>query len=137
MYLKFLLVAHTTQVTLYWTWYIILCVILLWPTKIKSLLILMQNMFNVWDLRFRDKLIENFVFGRSGLNSRVFEKLFISYSCILFIMQCVLRSFCIKMLSFSENLFFQIFDWSNLLLERSKLRLKILVWICLARLMLD
>ena len=63
-------------------------------------------------------------FGRSGLNSNVFEKLYISYSCILFIKQCALRSFYIKMLCFSKNLFFQIFNRSNLLLDRSKMRLK-------------
>ena len=70
-------------------------------------------------------MIENLVFGRFGLNSRVFGKLFISYLCILFIKHCALRSFCIKMLCFSKIWFFQIFDWSNLLLDRSKLRLKI------------
>ena len=56
---------------------------------------------------------------------RVFEKLFISYSCILFIKHCALRSFCIKMFYFSKIWFFQIFDQSNLLLDKSKLRLKI------------
>ena len=70
-------------------------------------------------------MIENFVFGRSGLKSRVFEKLFILYLCILFIKHCALKSFYIKMLCFSKILNFQIFDWSNLLLDRSKLRLKI------------
>ena len=101
----------------------ILCVILLWPSKIKISLILMQNVFKVfW---FEDKLIENLVFGRFGSNSRVFEKLFISNSCILFIKYCALRSFYIKMLCFSKTWFFQIFYQSNLLLNRSKLRLKI------------
>ena len=76
-------------------------------------------------MRFEDKLIENLVFGRSGLNSRVLEKLSISYSCISFIKHCVLRSFCIKMLCFSKIWFFQIFDRSNLLLDQLKLRLKI------------
>ena len=47
-----------------------------------------------------DKFIENLVFERSRLNSRVFKKLFISYSCILFIILCALKSFCIKMLCF-------------------------------------
>ena len=86
-------------------------------------------------MSFEDKLIENLVFGRSGLNSSVFEKLFISYSCILFKIQCALRNFCIKMQCFSKkkNQFFHIFNWSNLLLDRSKLRLKILVWIYLTR----
>ena len=72
-----------------------------------------------------DKLIENFVFGRSRLKSRVFEKLFILHSCILFIKYCVLKSFCIKMLCFSKIWNFHIFNRSNLLLDWSKLRLKI------------
>ena len=66
-------------------------------------------------------MFKKLVFGRSGLNSSVFEKLYISYSCILSIKQCDLRSFYIKMLYFSKNYFFQIFDRSNLLLNRSKM----------------
>ena len=100
--------------------------------------------FNVWV--FENKLIENFVFWRYGLNSSVFEKLFISYSCILFIKKCALRSFCIKTLCFSKNYFFSKFsinrtccstDWNcnknfglnlpnsidaRLMLDRSKLK---------------
>ena len=82
-------------------------------------------------------MIENLDFGRSGLNSSVFEKLFISYSCIFFIKQYALRSFCIKMLCFSKIWFFQNFDRSNLFFNQSKLRLKFLVWVCLTRLMFD
>ena len=49
-----------------------------------------------------DKKCEKLVFGRSGLNTSVIEKHFISYSCILFIKYYVLRSFCIKLLCFSD-----------------------------------
>ena len=63
-------------------------------------------------------------FGRSGLSSSVFEKLLVSYSCISFMKYHALRSFCINLLCFSKFWFFQIFDRSNLLLDRSKLRLK-------------
>ena len=59
-------------------------------------------------MRFEVKLFENLVFGRSRSNSRVFEKNFISYSCILFIKHYALRSFYIKMLCFSNIWFFQI-----------------------------
>ena len=76
-------------------------------------------------MKFEAKLSENFVFWRSGLKSRVFEKLFISYSCILFIKHCALKTLCTKMLCFSKIWFFQIFNRSNLLLNRLKLRLKI------------
>ena len=93
-------------------------------------------------MRFEDKLIENLDFGRSGLNLSVFEKLFVSYSCIFFIIlffikQCALRSFCIKMLCFSKIWFFQTFYRLNLFFDQLKLRLKFLVWVCLTRLMFD
>ena len=88
-------------------------------------------------MHFEDKLIENLDFGRSGLNSSVFEKIFISYSCIFFIKQCALRSFCIKMLCFSKIWFFQTFDRPNLFFDQSKLWLKFFVWVCLTRLMFD
>ena len=45
-------------------------------------------------MRFEDKFIENLDFGRSGLNSSIFEKLFISYSCIFIsYIQCFEVSF--------------------------------------------
>ena len=100
-----------------------MCVNLLWPSKIICSLILMQNMFNVWV--FGDKLVEKLIFGRSGLNLRVFEKLLISNSCISFMKYCALRSFCIKLLYFSKISFFQNFDQSNLSLDRSKMRQKL------------
>ena len=89
----------------------ILCVILLWPSKIKCSLILMQNMFNVGVLR--TNWLKNYFFERSRLNPFIFEKLLISYICISFRKHCALRSFSIKMLCFSKICFFQIFDWSN------------------------
>ena len=113
----------------------ILCVNLFWPSKIIYYLFLMQNVFYVWV--FEDKLIQKCVFWRFGLNLSVFEKILISYSCISFMKQCALRSFCIKMLCFSKIYFFQTFDWSNLFFDQSKLRLKFLVWVCLTRLMFD
>ena len=57
-------------------------------------------------MSFGEKLVEKLVFGRFGLNSSVFEKLLISYSCILFMKYCALRSFCIKLLCFSKIWFF-------------------------------
>ena len=83
-------------------------------------------------------MIENFVFGKSGLNSRVFEKLFISYSCILFIKYYALRSFCIEMLCFfSKNLIFSDFQSIEPVAQPIEIAIKNLVWICLTRLMLD
>ena len=70
-------------------------------------------------------MVEKLVFERSRLNSCVLEKVLISYACISFIKHYALRSFCIKLLYFSKFWFFQIFNRSNLLLNRLKLRLKI------------
>ena len=47
-------------------------------------------------------MIENLVFGRSGLSSNVFEKLLISYSCISFMKYHALRSFYTNFLCFSK-----------------------------------
>ena len=69
-------------------------------------------------------MVENLIFGKTRFKTSVFEKHFISYSCILFINFNVLRSFCIKLLCFSKNYVFQIFDRSNLFFDRSKMRLK-------------
>ena len=91
-------------------------------------------------MRLEVKFIEKIVFGRFGLNSSVFEKLFVSYSCpffSFFFKQCALRSFCIKMLCFSKIWFFQTFYRLNLFFDQLKLRLKFLVWVCLTRLMFD
>ena len=96
----------------------LMCVILLWPSKIICSLILMQNMFNVWVVD--DKLIQKCVFGRSGLNISVFEKYFISYSYILFIKYYALRSFYIKLLCFSKFWVFQIFDRSSVIFDQSQ-----------------
>ena len=65
----------------------------------------MQNLFNVWV--FEDKLVEKLVFGIFGLNSSVFEKLLISYSCISFIKLCALRVSTLKCSVFKK------FDFSN------------------------
>ena len=62
------------------------------------------------------------VFGRSGFNPRVFEKNLISYSYISFTKKCALRRFYSKILCFSKFWVFQIFDWSNLSLDWSKMQ---------------
>ena len=60
-------------------------------------------------MSFGDKLVEKLVFGRSGLNSSVFEKILISYSCISFMKYFVLRSYCKKIALFLKNLSFPDF----------------------------
>ena len=70
-------------------------------------------------------MIENLNIGKTEFKTSVFEKHFISYSYILFIKFNAFRSFCIKLLWISKFCFFQNFDWPNLFLDQSKLRLKI------------
>ena len=88
-------------------------------------------MFNVWV--FGDKKVAKLVFGRSGLNSCVFEKLLNSNSCISFMIYVGLSGFCIKF-----DLFFKIVTfldfWSiEAIALPIEIVIKILVWICLAR----
>ena len=60
-----------------------------------------------------------------------------TYAFFFIIKQCVLRSFCIKMLSISKIWFFQTFNRSNLFFDQPKLQLKFLVWVYLTQLMFD
>ena len=57
-------------------------------------------------MRFEDNLIENLDFGRFWLNSSIFEKLFISYSCIFF--------FFYKTMCFEEFLHWNALFFKNL-----------------------
>ena len=99
--------AHYTSYSLLNLVHYIVCDLVV---AIQDYMFLDFNAKYVSSLSFEDKLIENLVFGRSGLNSRVFEKNFISYSCILLIKYGTLRSFCTKMLCFSKNCFFSRFS---------------------------
>ena len=95
----------------------------------------MQNMFNVCALR--TNCLKILILEDLGW-IQVFLKNFSSHThAFFFIKQCVLRSFCIKMLSFSKIWFFQTFNRSNLFFDQSKLWLKFLVWVCLTRLMFN
>ena len=61
---------------------------------------------HIWCLR---EWIENLNFGKTGFKTCVFEKYFISYSCMWFIKFNALRSFCIILLCFSKKLIFPEF----------------------------
>ena len=108
---------------------------LFWPSKIICSLILMQSMFNVW--LFGDKKVEKLVFGRSGLNSCVFEKLLNSYSCISFIKYSGLSGFYIKYPLFFKNVTFLDFQSIKAITQPIKIAIKILVWIYLTQSVLD
>ena len=103
-----------------------MCVILLWPSKIKGSLILMQNVFKVCSLR--TNWLKILIFEDLGWIQVLLKNFSSHIHAFFFIKQCALRSFCIKMLCFSKIWFFQTFDRSNLFFDQSKLRLKFLVW---------
>ena len=102
----------------------LLCVILVWPTKFENFLNLMKNVFKAW--KFKKNWLKIFLFflGKLGSKQVFFEKHFISYSCILFLNFNALRSFCRKLLCFSKICVFQIFNQLNLFFDWSKMQLK-------------
>ena len=69
---------------------------------------------NLW------RMFEKLNFGKTGFITCVFEKLCISYSCILFIFFNAWRNLCTKLGCFSELCFFQNFDRSRLFFNQSK-----------------
>ena len=79
----------------------------------------------VWNLKISRELFDNFIFRKTGFKTNVFEKHFISYSCIfMHKIQCF-DEFLHKLALFFNFFFFlKNFDRSNLFLDWSKLRLK-------------
>ena len=71
------------------------------------------NVLNVWV--FEDNLFENLDFGKSRLNSSVFEKLFVSYSCpFFFFLNNVLWG-----VSALKCYVFQKYDFARLSIDRT------------------
>ena len=123
MYLKFLLVSHTTQITLLLNIvHVIVCVFRSDQPSLQILWVLMQNIFGVWE--FKGRIFENLNFGKTGFKTCVLEKHFISYSCILFTKFNALRILFTKFAEFLKNVIFSKFDWSSLFFDQLKLHLK-------------
>ena len=76
---------------------------------------------------------ENPNFGKTGFKTCSFEKLCISYSCILLIFFNAQRNLCKKLGCFSKLCFFWNFDRSMLFFDRSKLVLNNQVSLCLVQ----
>ena len=76
-------------------------------------------------------MFENLKFGKIGFKTCVLERHLISYSCILFLIFDALRSVFKNQVVFSKILVFQIFDWSNLFFDQSKILLKFFMNFCL------
>ena len=85
-------------------------------------------------------MFENLNFGKTRFKTSVFEKHFISYSCILFIKYYALRSFCIKLLCFScfsKKLVFPEFRSTEPVSRLIEIAIKSLVWLCVFQSMLN
>ena len=126
--------ARFTHYTIYFLLnivHVIMCVFWSDQSSLQLLWVLVQNIFCVWE--FKGRMFENLNFGKTGFKTCVLEKHFSSYSCILFLIFNVLRSFFKNQVIFSKILFFQNFDWSNLFFDQSKLHLKFHVSLCLFR----
>ena len=79
-------------------------------------------MFEFWGQK-----VENLVFGRSGLNSSVFEKLLNSYSCISFMIYVGLSGLCIKYDMFFKTITFPDFQSIKAIAQPIKIAIKTLV----------
>ena len=113
----------------------ILCVNLLWPSKIICSLILIQNVFNGW------------VLGTKLVKKTCFWKIWVEFMCFLKTFNLILMHFIHEILCFEEflhkiALFFKKFSFPDFRLIEDvsrpiKIVIKIFVWICLARSVLD
>ena len=122
--------THYTSYSLLNIVHVIVCVSRSDQPSLQLFWVFVQNIFWVWE--FKGRMFENLNFGKTGFQTCVLEKHFIPYSCILFIIFNALRSYFFKYLViFSKILFFQIFNWSNLFFNQSKLHLKFFVSLCL------
>ena len=93
MYLKLLLIAHTTQV--------IMCEVWFGHPRLCFLWCLMQNMFKSWQKLCFWWL--KTLFWSSGLKTHVFEKHLNSFSCFSFMKSIGLSVFCINFYNFSKK----------------------------------
>ena len=91
----------------------------------------MQNIFCVWE--FKRKMLKILILGKLGLKL-VFWKSISSHSHAFYFLFSMLCGVFSKIRLFSlKCCFFQIFNWSNLFFDQSKLHLKFFVSLCLFR----
>ena len=86
------------------------------------------------------RIVWNSYFWENWVQNKCFWKHLISYSCMWFINFNTLRSFCIILLCFSQkkkNCFFPEFQSIERVFQPIKIAIKILVWFCVFRSMLD
>ena len=100
----------------------LLCVILVWPTKFENSFNYMQNVFETW--KFQENCLTILFLGKLGSKEMFLKNISSHTHAFLFIKFNALMSFCINLLCFSIFFFLKNFDWSNLFLDWSKLQLK-------------
>ena len=145
MYLKFLLVAHTTQVTLCQTLYMLLCVSLVWPTKFANTLSFYAK--QIWCLRIYGECLKILILGKLGLKLLFLKQIsshthafWLSISMLwdfpkmyfcFFSKLCFSQKFCeslsvsIDWVCFSINRnWFKKFRWASVCFDRSNLRFR-------------
>ena len=107
---------------------------LVWPTKFEKYFEFYAQLICCLKKKNGDCLKSKFL-GKLGFKSWVCENHFISYSWIFFfiIFQCF-EERLLQILLIFKNSFFYNFNRSSLFFDQSKLRLKILVSLCLFRL---
>ena len=124
--------THYTSYSLLNIVHVIVCVFRSDQPSLKLLWVFVQK--HILCLRILKEIGWKSNFEKTAFKTCVLEKHFISYLCIFIsYIQCFEVCFQ-KSGYFSKNMFFQIFDWSNLFFDQSKSFLKFLVSHCLVRL---
>ena len=98
----------------------------LWSDQpsLQLLWVLVQNIFCGWE--FKRRMFENLKFGKTRFKTCVLEKHFISYSCILFLIFNVLRSFFKIQVMFFKNSVFSEFRSIQSVFQSIEIAFKIL-----------
>ena len=120
---------HYTSYSLLNIVHVMMCVSRSDQPSLQLLWVFVQNIFCVWE--FKGRMLKILILGKLGFKL-VFWKSISSHSHALYSLYSMLWGvFSKTRLFFSKMLFFQIFDWSNLFFDRSKLHLKFFVSLCL------
>ena len=115
--------------------YLLLCVILVWPTKFENSLNYMQNVFETW--KFQENCLTILFLGKLGSKQMFLKNISSHTHAFLCIKFNALMSFCINLLCFSIFFFFKEF-WSIKLVSRLiEITIKILVSLYLFQSVLD
>ena len=115
----------------------LLCVILVWTTKVEEFLnslIFMQNVFEVWE--FKENWLKILFLGKLG-SKQVFLKSISSHTHAFFHKILCFEEFLHKIALFFKKLIFPEFQSIKPVSRPIEIAIKNLVWFCLFRSMLD